>query len=133
MPESNTLQQWEYKIVSGNPLTLANEGMFKENLNKMGDAGWELVGFETVHSCLQFYIFKRPKQKSEGIISMDKTIDWITILTREGEEAVKELNELLAQGYSIERINTEHVDSYEVESELRIWLKPPLKQNRTND
>jgi len=51
------IQQWEYCQWYYNSL----KGSLEDNLNALGDAGWELVGIHVVNEVLARYIFKRPK------------------------------------------------------------------------
>lgn len=52
------MQQWEYS-------SLVNEGpATREQLNQMGDDGWELVSVVAgQHSTRVLYVFKRPKSQ----------------------------------------------------------------------
>jgi len=50
------MKKWEYKIITEN----FSSYYIEENLNKLGEAGWELVATRTREG-ITVYIFKRQK------------------------------------------------------------------------
>lgn len=57
----NELTQWEYKTIK----SLDIKESMDENLNKLGNEGWELTGTLSNENGDGRLLFKRPKQKTQ--------------------------------------------------------------------
>lgn len=69
MAEKDDITQWEYKVVEEG--IFHNDRFFNE-LNKLGEAGWEMQGIVCANSPAERVVFKRPKQD----IKKSKTQDY---------------------------------------------------------
>ena len=59
--------KWEYKfvIIDSKISDKKTKAMINEELNKLGNEGWELVNFDAVFVDARFcFVFKRPKEES---------------------------------------------------------------------